>query len=136
MAGGRRIAGAGEVGGESDACGVLAGSAPRRIIGGVAPGLSDPVLSRGAEPPRVEVGGVPPDVGMAGGQLVHAQRPSVAEADRRVVVQSDLCSTTVLAQGRSAVTCSPSHAGPLRWCITRCPLSSGCSSSACTAMCE
>ena len=35
---------------------------------------------------------MPPDVGVAGGQLVHAQRPGVARADRRVVVQPDLCS--------------------------------------------
>ena len=33
---------------------------------------------------------MPPDVGVAGGQLVHAQRPGVAGADRRVVVQPDL----------------------------------------------
>ena len=33
---------------------------------------------------------MPPDVGVAGGQLVHAQRPGVAWADRRVVVQPDL----------------------------------------------
>ena len=43
----------------------------------------------GLSPPCVEVGGVPPDVGVAGGQLVHAQRPGVAGADRRVVVQPD-----------------------------------------------
>ena len=55
----------------------------------MAPGLRDPVVPGGAEPPRVEVGGVPPDVGVAGGQLVHAQRPGVAGADRRVVVQPD-----------------------------------------------
>ena len=42
---------------------------------------------------------------------------------------------TVLAQDRSAVTCSLSHAGPPRWCTTKCPVSSGWSSSACTAMC-
>ena len=41
----------------------------------------------------------------------------------------------VNAQARSAVTCSLSHAGPPRWCTTRCPVSSGWSSSACTAMC-
>ena len=35
---------------------------------------------------------MPPDVRVAGGQLVHAQRPGVAGADRRVVVQRDLCS--------------------------------------------
>ena len=82
---------AGEVGGESDAGGVLAGSAPLRIRGGVARGFRDPVVPAAAEPPRVEVGGVPPDVGVAGGQLVHAQRPGVAGVDRRVVVQSDFC---------------------------------------------
>ena len=32
---------------------------------------------------------MPPDVGVAWGQLVHAQRPGVAGADRRVVVQPD-----------------------------------------------
>ena len=78
---------AGEVGGESDAGGVSAGSAPGRVRGGVSPGLRDPVVSGGAEPPCVEVGGVPSDVRVAGGQLVHAQRPGVAWADRRVVVQ-------------------------------------------------
>ena len=41
----------------------------------------------------------------------------------------------VLAQERSAVICSLSHAGPPRCCSTRCPVSSGWSSSACTAMC-
>ena len=41
----------------------------------MSPGLRDPVVSGGAEPPRVEVGGVSPDVGVAGGQLVNAQRP-------------------------------------------------------------
>ena len=56
----------------------------------MAPGLRDPVVPGGAEPPRVEVGGVPPDVGVAGGQLVHVQRPGVVGADRRVVVQPDL----------------------------------------------
>ena len=78
--------GAGGVGGRSDTGGVLAESAPRRIGGGVAPGLRDPVVPGGAGSPRVEVGGVPPDVGVAGGQLVHARRPGVTGADRRVVV--------------------------------------------------
>ena len=41
----------------------------------------------------------------------------------------------VLAQDRSAVTCSLSHAGPPRWCTTRCPVSSGWSSNACTTIC-
>ena len=58
----------------------------------MAPGLQNPVVPAGPEPPRVEVGRVPPEVGLAGCQLVHAQRPSVARADRRVVVQSDFCS--------------------------------------------
>ena len=83
---------AGEFGRESNAGGVLAGSAPRRIGRGVAPGLWDPVVPVGAEQPGVEVGRVPPDVRLGGGQLVHAQRPGVAGADRRVVVQSDICS--------------------------------------------
>ena len=74
---------------ESDAGGVFAGSAPRRVGRGEGPGLRDPVVPAGAEPPRVEVGGVPPDVGVAGDQLVHAQRPGVAGADPRVVVQPD-----------------------------------------------
>ena len=52
----------------------------------MAPGLRDPVVPGGAEPPRVEVSRVPPDVGVAGNQLIHAQRPGVAGADRRVVV--------------------------------------------------
>ena len=33
---------------------------------------------------------MPPDIGVAGGQVVHAQRPGVAGADRRVVVQPDI----------------------------------------------
>ena len=81
---------ASEVGGESDAGGVPAGPAPRRIGGGFAPGLRDPVVSNGAAPSCLEVGGVPSDVGVAGGQLVHAQRPGVAVAARRLVVESDL----------------------------------------------
>ena len=75
-----------EVGGERDARGVPAGPAPRRIGGGVAPGLRDLVVPGGAEPPCVEVGGVPSDVRVAGGQLVHTQRAGVAGADRPVVV--------------------------------------------------
>ena len=59
----------------------------------MAPGLRDPVVPVGPEPPRVEVGGVPPAVRVSGGQVVHAQRPGVAGADRRVVVQSDPCSS-------------------------------------------
>ena len=35
---------------------------------------------------------MPPDVRVAGGQLVNAQRPGVAGADRQVVVQPDFCS--------------------------------------------
>ena len=53
---------------------------------------------------------------MARGQLVHAQRPGVAGADRRVVLQSDLCPGIVLAQDRSTVTCwdsSPRRASAL-----------------------
>ena len=81
---------AGEVGGESDAGGVPAGPAPRRIGRCVAPGLRDPVVPVGADLPCIEAGGVPPDVGLAGGQLVHAQRPGVVGADYRVVLESDL----------------------------------------------
>ena len=55
---------------------------PPRIGGGVAPGLRYPVVPGWAEPPRVEVRGVPPDVGVARSQLVHAQRQGVARADR------------------------------------------------------
>ena len=55
-------------------------------------GFRDPAVPGGAEPPHVEVGGVPPDVGVAGGKLVHAQRPGVARANRRVVSQPDFCS--------------------------------------------
>ena len=81
---------AGEVGGQSDAGGVPAGPAPRSIGGGVARGLLDPVVPVGAEPPCVEVGGVPSDLGVAGGQFIHAQPPGVVRADGRVVVESDL----------------------------------------------
>ena len=56
----------------------------------MAPGLRHPVVPAGAEPPCVEVGGVPSDVGVARGQLVHPQRPDVVGADRRVVMESDL----------------------------------------------
>ena len=83
---------AGEVGGEGDTGGVPAGSVPRRVGGGVAPGLRDPVVPVGAEPTRVQVGGVPSDIGVAGGQLVYVQRPGVVGADCRVVVESDLSS--------------------------------------------
>ena len=83
---------AGEVGGEGDTGGVPAGSAPRRVTGGVAPGLRDPVVPGGAEPSRVEVGGVPSDVKVAGGQLVQVQRPGVIGSDFRVVVESDFSS--------------------------------------------
>ena len=52
----------------------------------MAPGLQDPVVPDGAEPPRVEVGGVPADLRVARGQLVHAQCPGVAGADRWAAV--------------------------------------------------
>ena len=58
----------------------------------MAPGLWDPVIPGGAEPPRVEVGRVPPDVRVAGGQPVHVQRQSVLGADCRVVVEPDFSS--------------------------------------------
>ena len=56
----------------------------------MAPGLWDPVVPGGAEPPRIEVGAVPSDVGVAGGQLVQVQHPGVVGADCRVVVEWDL----------------------------------------------
>ena len=121
---------AGEVGGESDAGGVLAGSAPRRIRGGVAPGLPDPVLPGGAEPPCVGVSGVPPDVGVAG---VSLSTLSALVSPGRTAGWSCIRTSApaiVLAQDRSAVTCSLSHAAPPRWCTTRCPVSSVWSSSA------
>ena len=83
---------AGEVSIEGDTSGVPARAAPRCVGGRVAPGLRDPVVPRGAEPPRVEGGGVPLEVGVAGGQLVHAPYPSVVRADCRVVVESNLSS--------------------------------------------
>ena len=83
---------AGEVGGEGDTGGVPAGPAPRRVGGCVTSGLRDPVVPGRAEPPRVEVGGVPPDVGMARGHLVHAQHPSVVGADCWVVMEWELSS--------------------------------------------
>ena len=58
----------------------------------MVPGLRDPVVPSGPEPPRVGVGGVPSDVGVAGGHLVHVQRPVVVGADCRVVAESDLSS--------------------------------------------
>ena len=58
----------------------------------MAPGLRDPVVPGGAEPPRIEVGGVLPDVRVAGGQLVQEQPPSVVGAECRVVVEPDLSS--------------------------------------------
>ena len=80
---------AGKLGGEGDTGGVPAGSAPRRVGGGVAPGLGDPVVPGGAEPPRVEVGGVPSDVGLAGTVAVdHApgerdRQPGAGDAPAR-----------------------------------------------------
>ena len=56
----------------------------------MAPGLWYLAVPGEAEPPRVEVGGAPSDVGVAGGQLVHIQCPGVVGADCRVVVESDL----------------------------------------------
>ena len=102
---------------------------------GPPPDASEEVVPGGAEPPCVEVGGVPSDVTVAGGQLVHVQRPGVVRADYWVVVESDLSSADLLAQDRSAVTCFLSHTGPPRWCSMRCPVSSGWAWSVCTAMC-
>ena len=55
----------------------------------MAPGLWDRVVPGGAVPPCVEVGRVPSDVGVAGGQFVHVQRPGVVGADCLVVAESD-----------------------------------------------
>ena len=55
----------------------------------MAPGLWDPIVPVGAEPPRVESCGVPLDVGVVGGQLGRTQCQSVVRADYRVVVESD-----------------------------------------------
>ena len=110
------------------------GSAPRRVGGGVPPGLVNPVVPVGPEPSRVEVGGVPSDVGVARGQLFHVQRPGVVRADCRWSWSRTSAPAIVLAKDRSAITCSLSHAGPLCMCTTRCPVSSGWSSSMCTTM--
>ena len=126
---------AGDVSSEGDTGGVPARSALRRVGGGVAPGLREPVAPGGTEPPCFEVGGSPSDVGEAGGQRSHVQRPGVVGADCRVVVKRTSAPAIVLAQDLSAVTLSLSHAGPPCWCTTRCPVFSGWSSSVCTSMC-
>ena len=81
---------AGEVGSEGDTSGVPAGPAPRCVGKCEAPGLRDPIVSGGAEPSRVEGGGEPLDVAVAGSQLVYAQFQSVVGAACRVFVESDL----------------------------------------------
>ena len=59
----------------------------------MAASLGNPIVSDGAEPSRVEGGGVPLDVGVAGGQLVDAQCRSVVWAGCWVVSESDLSSS-------------------------------------------
>ena len=63
---------------------------PRRIKGRVAPGLWDPVVPSGAEPPCVEGCGVPSDVRVARGQLVDTQGQRLVWTGRRVIVERDL----------------------------------------------
>ena len=101
----------------------------------MAPALRDPVVPGGAEPPRVEVGGVPQDVGVA-----RVSWFTLSALVSPGLIAGWSCSrisapAIVVAQDRTAVTCSLSHARPPRWCTTRCPVSSGWSSSACTDMC-
>ena len=81
---------AGEVGSHGNTDGEPAGPAPRRVGGHVAPSFGDPVVSSRAEPSRVEGGGVPLDIGVAGGQLVSAQGQSVVWAGRCVVMEPDI----------------------------------------------
>ena len=106
---------AGEVGSEGDPSGVPAGPAPRCVGGRVAPWLWDPSVPGGAEPPRVGGGGVPLDVAVAGGQLVHARCQSVVRADCRVVVESDLSSVDRARPGleRRSVLPEPCRAAAL-----------------------
>ena len=58
----------------------------------MASGLRDPIVPGGAEPSRVEGGGVSTDVGVAGGLLIYAQCQSFLGAGCRVVVKSDFSS--------------------------------------------
>ena len=106
---------AGEVGSEGNTSGVLAGPTPRCVGGRVAPGLRDRVVPSGADPPCVEGGGVPPDVGVARGQVVNVQSPSVVRADCQVVVESDLSSGDRARRGpeRRYVFAEPRRASSL-----------------------
>ena len=81
---------AGEVGREGNAGGMTARPAPRCIGGRVAPGLWDPVVPSGAEPPCFEGCGVPSEVGVAGEHLVDTQGQRFVWTGRRVVVEPDL----------------------------------------------
>ena len=126
---------AGEVGGQQVAAGVPAGPSPRCVGISVAPGLRDAVVAAGAEPPRVEVGGVPPDVGWPGvNWSTFSARVSLGPIAgcswSRISVPA-----IVLAQDRRAVMCSLNQAGPPCLCTIRCPVSLSWSSSVCTAMC-
>ena len=79
-----------EGGREGDTGGVSAGPAARRIRGRVAPALGDPIVSSGAEQPRMEGGGVSPDVGLSWGQLVYTQGQRVVRRGLGVIVEPDL----------------------------------------------
>ena len=127
---------AGEVSGDSDTGRMPTGSSSRRVRGGVAPGLRDPVVPGGAELPRVVFGGVPSDIGPCRGVSLST---FIARMSSGQIAGCSMGWTSapviMLAQDRSEVTCSLSDAGPPRWCTTRCPVLSGSFSSVCTAMC-
>ena len=105
---------AGEVGSKGDTGGVPAGPASRRVGRRVAPGFRDPILSSGAEQSCFEGGRGPFDVGVAGGQLVYAHGQSLFGRVARWSWNKTSAPVTVLAQDRSAIRCSRTHAGLLR----------------------
>ena len=101
----------------------------------MAPGLRDPVVPGGAEPIPLRSGECHRTSGWLG---VSWSMLSALVLPGRTSGWS--CSRTsapaiMPAVDQSGVTCSLSHTGPPRWCTTRCPVSSGWSPSACTAMC-
>ena len=129
------MATAGVVSHEGYAGGVPARPAPRRIGGRVGPGLRDPVVSGGVEPSRVEGRGVPPDIGVGGGQLVDARGHraiSVPPGGRGIRPQ---LRPWCLARTGAPLGAPRATPGSPRWCSTRCPATSDWSSSACGAMC-
>ena len=56
----------------------------------MAPGLWVQIVSSAAEPPHVEGGRVPPDVGVPGSQLVYTQGQPGVCTDHRVIMEPDL----------------------------------------------